>query len=362
MKEYYRAKANHLFWCKVDTKNGAFGVIKNDLADGLGSTNMTFAEIDTNKIDVDFLQLLFTSKGVMQYLDSYVTGTTNRKYIRPDQLLNEIKIPLPTIAQQQKIVDAYTTKIQQAQALQIQANNLEDEIEKYFLEQLGIEKEKKIKHSSLLKFIEYINFDRWDGKSEKEFSSIYYIDRIGKYITEISTGTTPPTGREEYFNGEINFYAPSDLGNEMYLKDAERKVTELAIKDKKARRFEKDTLLFVGIGSTVGKIGIVANEYATSNQQITGFKVDNASLLNEFVYYYFNLCKHITVKEQTKATIPIVNQDKIVNIQIPIPPINIQKRISDVIKSMQKEVVLNSLQSIKIKNDAQQEFEKQIFG
>ena len=52
MKEYYRAKANHLFWCKVDTKNGAFGVIKNDLADGLGSTNMTFAEIDTNKINI----------------------------------------------------------------------------------------------------------------------------------------------------------------------------------------------------------------------------------------------------------------------------------------------------------------------
>ena len=78
MREYQKAKNNHLFWCKVDTKNGAFGVIKEDLADGVASSNMTFAEIDINKINVDFLQLLFTSKGVMQYLDSFVTGTKNR--------------------------------------------------------------------------------------------------------------------------------------------------------------------------------------------------------------------------------------------------------------------------------------------
>lgn len=360
-KNQFRLYKNQFLLSKIDARNGAFGVVPEALDNGIITGNFWTFDVEYSKINPHYLQLLTGTKEFQKLCQTASVGTTNRNYLQEDLFLN-FEIPLPTLTEQQQIVDAYTTKIQQAQALQAQANNLEDEIEKYFLEQLGIEKEKKVKHSSLLKFIEYIDFDRWDGKSEKEFSSIYNIERIGKYITEISTGTTPPTGREEYFNGEINFYAPSDLGKEMYLNEAERKVTDLAIKDKKARKFEKETLLFVGIGSTVGKIGIVSNEYATSNQQITGFKVDNANLLNEFVYYYFNLCKHITVKEQTKATIPIVNQDKIVNIQIPVPPINVQKRISDAIKSMQKDMAFNNLQSTKLISEAQQEFEQSIFN
>ena len=85
---------------------------------------MTFAEIDTSKINVDFLQLLFTCKGVMQYLDSFVTGTTNRKYIRPEQLLNEIKIPLPALKEQEALVKDYHSKINEAESLTKKSKNL----------------------------------------------------------------------------------------------------------------------------------------------------------------------------------------------------------------------------------------------
>ena len=162
MREYQKAKNNHLFWCKVDTKNGAFGVIKEDLADGVASSNMTFAEIDTNKINVDFLQLLFTSKGVMQYLDSFVTGTTNRKYIRPEQLLTEIKIPLPKLSEQEKIAANYFKKVKTAENLLQQASDLEEEIEKYFLEQLGLKPFSLKERIAGLQTTDYAMLDRWD--------------------------------------------------------------------------------------------------------------------------------------------------------------------------------------------------------
>jgi hypothetical protein len=62
MKVYQQVKPNHLYWCKVDTKNGAFGIITDDIADGVASSNMTLAELDTTKINPEFLQLFFRSK------------------------------------------------------------------------------------------------------------------------------------------------------------------------------------------------------------------------------------------------------------------------------------------------------------
>jgi len=121
MKKYQQAKENHLFWCKVDTKNGAFGVVYKNLSHTVASTNMTFAEIDTSKVSVDFLQLLFSIKGIMQYLDSFVTGTTNRKYIKPSQFLNEIKIPLPPLSEQEKLIGNYYENIKEIESLKHQA-------------------------------------------------------------------------------------------------------------------------------------------------------------------------------------------------------------------------------------------------
>ena len=122
MKTYQIAQEDHLFWCKVDTKNGAFGVIKEDLKDGIASSNMTFAKINTKKINTEYLQILFKSKKINAYMDTYVTGTTNRKYIKPNQLLNEIKIPLPSVEEQKEIVS-------QVESLFALADTLEEKIE-----------------------------------------------------------------------------------------------------------------------------------------------------------------------------------------------------------------------------------------
>ena len=111
MRTYQQAKVNHLFWCKVDTKNGAFGIITPDLVDGVGSSNMTFAKIETSKANPEYVQLLFISKKVNEYMDGYVSGTTNRKYIKPDQLREEIKIPLPVLKEQNRVVNDYNKKI-----------------------------------------------------------------------------------------------------------------------------------------------------------------------------------------------------------------------------------------------------------
>ena len=105
MKKYQLAEENHLIWCKVDTKNGAFGIVTSNLRDSYASSNMALAKIDNSKITNEYLQLIFRSKKIQQYLDSFVSGTTNRKYIKIDELLSKIQIPLPSLEMQKEFVN-----------------------------------------------------------------------------------------------------------------------------------------------------------------------------------------------------------------------------------------------------------------
>ncbi len=101
-KFYQKAKKNHLFWCKVDTKNGAFGITKDCHNDCFASNNMQFAKIDINQININYLQLLFSNNSFQKYLDSFIVGTTNRQYIKFDELL-KIEVPLPPLQTQQEL-------------------------------------------------------------------------------------------------------------------------------------------------------------------------------------------------------------------------------------------------------------------
>lgn len=93
MKKYQLIEPNQLMWCKVDTKNGAFGVTKTEHANSLASTNMALAEIDLNKCHPEFIEYLFRISFFHEAITKASSGTTNRKYLTPTQLFENIEIP-----------------------------------------------------------------------------------------------------------------------------------------------------------------------------------------------------------------------------------------------------------------------------
>jgi len=347
---------------KIDARNGAFGLIPFELDGAIVTNDFPLFDINHHLVNKNYLILLAKTNLFVDFAKSCSRGTTNRQRMDMDKFLT-LEIPLPPLSEQETIVKNYYDKITQATTYQQQAETLEKNIESYLFESLGIEELDKRKKIGL-NIIESKRMERWDIPflmGESSLKSKYSIHRMGEYIVEIATGTTPPTSRKEYFRGDINFYTPSDISNKILLK-ADRKVSLLAVKDKKVRVFKKNTLLFVGIGSTVGKVGIIGNEFATSNQQITGFNVDENMLLTEYVYYYFTYFKNVTTKEQTKATLPIINQEKIMNILIPIPPKETQQAIINQIDTYKNEIKILRERVTLLKQQAEQEFEQTIFS
>ena len=361
-KRQFIAKEGQMIVSKIDARNGAFGLIPFELDGAIVTNDFPLFDINHHLVNKNYLILLAKTNLFVDFAKSCSRGTTNRQRMDMDKFLT-LEIPLPSLSEQETIVKNYYDKITQATIYEQQAETLEKKIESYLFESLGIEELDKRKKIGL-NIIESKRIERWDIPflmGESSLKSKYSIHRMGEYIVEIATGTTPPTSRKEYFRGDINFYTPSDINNKILL-NADRKVSLLAVKDKKVRVFKKNTLLFVGIGSTVGKVGIIGNEFATSNQQITGFNVDENMLLTEYVYYYFTYFKNVTTKEQTKATLPIVNQEKIMNILIPIPPKETQQAIINQIDTYKNEIKILREQATLLKQQAEQEFGQTIFS
>lgn len=203
--------------------------------------------------------------------------------------LQKIEIPLPPLSEQKRIVK----KIKEIEERTKSIINTEDYIEKAV---------NAIVPSALSKIFGDANWKK---------------DKIGDLIEEIKTGTTPPSGERKYYKEEKNWFTPSDFKGQMYLENSYRKISQLAIDDGKVKIYKAGTVLFIGIGATLGKVGILKNE-AASNQQITGIRFKE-NILPELAYYWFK-ANYSTIRGLCPATtLPILNQDKIKKLVFSFP-------------------------------------------
>ncbi len=149
---------------------------------------------------------------------------------------------------------------------------------------------------------------------------------IEDVLSDIKTGTTPPKKEQKYYdNPSIKWFSPSDFGEHKELIESKNKINEIAIKDKKAKVYQPNSLLLVAIGATVGKIGIVRNE-ASSNQQITSMNFkDDVDV--DFSYYWFVRMKQTIIDTASAATLPIINQNGIKSLPFPLTSLSEQQRI-----------------------------------
>ena len=364
-KTQYLAKEGQFIMSKIDARNGAFGIFTNELDGAIVTSDFPLFDVNTKLVHPFYLYLLSTTKPFIQYAQSCSRGTTNRQRIDVDSFLSQ-KIPLPSLAEQNKIIAAYNATIDQAKQYSTQAKDIDKQIEKYLQEILGLGIQLKTKSKTSYSFLRLYKFsetrNRWDlNKVRNSYKGNYEFVCLSDVASKMSTGTTPPTRNKEYFNGDIDFYTPADIGRNMYLGDAERYISQIAIRDNKARCFYKGDLLFVGIGSTVGKVGLVNKEMVSSNQQITGITFNTQKILPEYAFIYMHYFKENTTANQSKTTLPIVNQEKIAKIPLPLPPLTIQNKIVEHITALRSTQKNLQQKSLTLRQQATEQFEQIIF-
>ncbi len=369
MRKYQLADKNTLFWCKVDTKNWWFGVVKDEQIWWLWSTNMFFAKIDTQKINKDYLQILFKSSKIHSYMDQYVTWTTNRKYIKPDQLLNEIKIPLPSLLEEQnKIVENYNKKLKEAKEAEKRVEFLEKEIESYLMEELGIEIEEERKKKKGLQLINFNNIQEWSIEKMLENSFIssnkYDLSKfqdICKKITDWTHQTPTYTTKEK----GITFISSKDVTTkEINWKNI--KYIPKSLHMKISKNFNPEIWdIFLAKNWTTWVAAILEDEkefaiYVSLAHISPIRKIVNPYFLLDYINSKF--AKFQFDRNLVWVWVPNLHLSKIRWAKIPLPPLKIQEKIVKHIFGLKEEIKELKNLAENLKESAKKEFEEEIFS
>jgi type I restriction enzyme S subunit len=135
-------------------------------------------------------------------------------------------------------------------------------------------------------------------------------------IAAIATGNTPPTRDAANYGDEFMFVSPVDMGLTKYISRTEKMLSRKGFAA--SRPFPKGSVLFVCIGSTIGKCG-VASTTLTSNQQINAI-LPSVGMLPDYLYYAVCAVAQKVKSLAGEQAVPIVNKRAFSNTAIPVPP------------------------------------------
>ena len=148
-------------------------------------------------------------------------------------------------------------------------------------------------------------------------------------IFKISSGGTPSRSKPEYFeNGNIPWVKTGDLKG-IYVNFPEEKITELALANSSAKIFPKNTVLLAMYGATIGACSILPFE-ASTNQACAAFlPADNCNI--HYLYYFLTSIKQDLINLGVGGGQPNISAGIIKEIQIPLPPLEQQKKIAAIL-------------------------------
>lgn len=136
-------------------------------------------------------------------------------------------------------------------------------------------------------------------------------------MAEIIGGGTPNTNNKSYWNGDINWYAPAEIVNQIYVNSSERKITEEGYNNSSAKMLPTGTVLFTSRAG-IGKTAILAKEGCT-NQGFQSIVPHKKELDSYFIFSRTEELKNYGEKMGAGSTFVEVSGKQMENMNLMMP-------------------------------------------
>ncbi len=151
--------------------------------------------------------------------------------------------------------------------------------------------------------------------------------RLGDAASFVSGGT-PSRANATFYGGDIPWVTGADLGDGR-IKAVRSHITGTAVEASAANVVPSGTVLLV-TRTSVGKVAIADRDVAFS-QDITAIRVDSRRLDTRYLVHFLRTKAELLKGEARGATIKGVTRDVVEALTIPMPPIEEQRRIAEML-------------------------------
>lgn len=233
--------------------------------------------------------------------------------------LKAFKFHFPTLPEQQKIASFLTAIDQKINQLS-QKVALQEQYKKGVMQKI---------------FSQELRFKDDDGNDFADWEE----KKLGE-ICNVVGGGTPETSKKEYWNGNIQWYTPTEIKRK-YLTTSKRRITDLGLKKSSAKLLPKGTLLLC-TRATIAELSIAVEE-CTTNQGFQSLIVKSNSI-NEFIYYWVLNNKKEFIKRASGSTFLEISKKEIQKIKIKLPRFKEQQKIADFLSELDKQIAQTQAQ------------------
>ena len=237
--------------------------------------------------------------------------------IKAEKLMR-FPVPVPPLAEQQRIVDCIEYLFAKLDEAKEKAQSVLDSFET---------RKAAILHKAFTGELTA----KWRSVHEKglnEWTSSYL-----KECCQIGSGGTPSRKNPEYYEGSIPWIKTGEI-NWNEIDDAEEKISDAAIENSSAKLYDLGAVLVAmyGMGVTRGRAAILQVPAAT-NQAVCVLQPADY-LLNKYLFYYF-MCNYWDIREQAVGGNQLNLSGTIIGkFQISIPSLDEQTEIVRILDSL----------------------------
>lgn len=219
--------------------------------------------INSPDVCIEYLSYYFTTKAHQDWMQALCSFGATMASLN-QEIVRRISFPAPKIEMQRKIaaiLSAYDDLIENNKCRIALLEKMAEEIYREWFVRLRFPGHEKVK---VVKGVP----EGWEEKPSNE-------------VLDVLSGGTPKTDVPGYWDGNIPFFTPKDVGDDFYVLNTEKNVTAKGLSTCNSRLYKKDTI-FITARGTVGKLAL-ANRDMAMNQSCYAL----LPKLSGDVYFYF---------------------------------------------------------------------------
>ena len=293
---------------------------------GVTSPDYRVFEVRNKKVNKEYFLHLFQLGYRNKILFAFGQGAAQMgRWRLQSETFNTLKMPFPSIEEQEKIVaflDTETARIDNLIAKQEKLIELLEEQRKSIISHAvtkGLNPNAPMKDSGV----------EWLGEVPEHWK----IGKLKRWFNTVSGGTPNSNNYAKYYkNGTHPWLRTTDLNNGI-LTSFEIGITDEAIKESSCKYVPEDSVLIAMYGGdgTIGKNALLKFK-STINQAICAL-IPNSHFNPEYTFFYIQFYRpYWMVNAMGGRKDPNINQQQIQDAYFVLPPFNEQNKIVDFLK------------------------------
>ncbi|WP_422123706.1 restriction endonuclease subunit S [Planococcus sp. X10-3] len=339
-KQFFVRKGQFLL-SKIDARNGAFGIVSEDLDGAIITGNFWTFEVNSALLDIDWFNTFVSSKYFIDICSKASSGTTNRQYLDEKKFLS-FEINLPDMTDQKKFVTWYGETNRKF-------NEIKEELK---LQKKKIENIKEIIVTDAIKgrmnnrndsqySMDYISNEN-SNRGEKDFPPHWNVVNISQLINSKKDIRTGPFGsslsKSEHQFAGIPVWGIESIGKNGVFSYSNK----IFISENKAKELESFSVesgdIIISRSGTVGELCVLPPDVKKGIISTNLMKISlNKEIINPYYFCYLFKSTHLLEKlnELCKGSTRIFLTQKILNsLPFLLPPLNEQNQIVDKINQL----------------------------